>query len=791
MTLFVCWIVFPIVLGFLALGAGLLVEALSGTRLAGPLLPPVGLALIVVVAGLATLSDATAELATPAAVAVSVAGFLVAQPWHRRRIDWWAVAGAFGVFAFFAAPVVLSGWATFAGYIKLDDTSTWLAMTDRVMDHGRSLEGLAHSTYRETLSHYLSTAYPVGSFLPLGLGSKLTGQDPAWLFQPCLALLASMMALSFYVLIRPLVASRATRAAIVVIASQAALLYGFSLWGGIKELAAAWIVALVAALAAALLRADGGLRRVVPLAVACAACLGILSFGGIVWLAPLLLVCLAALAWRLGRSETAALTVVFTVAVAVLALPSLLDAGEFLRPGLEGGGVLVSQNELGNLVEPLSWLQVFGIWPAGDFRVDPHELEATYVLIAVLVLSAGLGLVVAWRDRARALPLYVMAAGTGSLTVAAFGAPWVDAKALATASPAFALAALVGAHSIFRSGRRVEAVVVAAAVAGGILWSTALAFHEVTLGPRDRLAELERIGERFAGQGPTLMTEYEPYGVRHFLRDAEPEGASELRWRVIPLRTGEPLPKLGFADIDRFRLDGILVYKTIVLRRSPAGSRPPSIYRLAARGRYYDVWQRPERGPQIAEHVPLGGDLQPAATPSCSVVTRVARAAGPSGEMAAVARPETTILDFGQTALPPGWRPEGSALGVVHPYGPGRLEASVAVPQAGRYGAWLGGAFRGRVELSIDGRVTRAARHELSHAGPWLTMGAISLAPGLHSVVLRYDEGHLHPGSGGPPFPLGPLALARETINGPIIRVPAERARRLCGKRLDWVEALR
>jgi hypothetical protein len=55
---------------------------------------------------------------------------------------------------------------------------------------------------------------------------------------------------------------------------------------------------------------------------------------------------------------------------------------------------------------------------------------------------------------------------------------------------------------------------------------------------------------------------------------------------------------------------------------------------------------------------------------------------------------------------------------------------------------------------------------------------------------LRYDEGDLHPGSGGQPFPLGPLALAQETVNAPITYVPANEARRLCGKRLDWVEAL-
>ena len=52
----------------------------------------------------------------------------------RRRfpIAPWAIAAAAGVFAVYAAPIVLSGEATFAGFIKLDDTATWLALTDRV-----------------------------------------------------------------------------------------------------------------------------------------------------------------------------------------------------------------------------------------------------------------------------------------------------------------------------------------------------------------------------------------------------------------------------------------------------------------------------------------------------------------------------------------------------------------------------------------------------------------------------------------------------------------------------------
>ena len=165
MSLVIAWVLFPLVLALLCVGSGLFVERVSGRELPGVLLPGVGLAAIVVVAAFATLSDATAELATPAVVLLAIAGLALSYPWRWRSIDPWAVGAAVGVFAVFAAPVVLSGQATFAGYIRIDDISTWFAITDRVMEHGRSLEGLGPSSYQGRLDIYIGHGYPIGAFL--------------------------------------------------------------------------------------------------------------------------------------------------------------------------------------------------------------------------------------------------------------------------------------------------------------------------------------------------------------------------------------------------------------------------------------------------------------------------------------------------------------------------------------------------------------------------------------------------------------------------------------------------
>ena len=108
--------------------------------------------------------------------------------------------------------------------------------------------------------------------MPLGVGAQLTGQDGAWLFQPYLAFLASLLALCLYELVGPLVPQRPLRALVAVVGAQPALLYGYAFWSGIKELTVAFLVALMAALAAAALARGWQARGQLPLAVAAQRC---------------------------------------------------------------------------------------------------------------------------------------------------------------------------------------------------------------------------------------------------------------------------------------------------------------------------------------------------------------------------------------------------------------------------------------------------------------------------------------------------------------------------------------
>ena len=795
--MFVAWVVCPLVLTALAIGWGVLVERACGRKLDGPVLPGIGLAAMIVAAGATTSFDATAELTTPLVAVAGLAGLALGliSGRLRGRPPLWAAGAAVAVFAVYAGPIVLSGEATFAGYIKLDDTATWLALTDRVMEHGRNLDGLAPSTYEATLDFNLGDGYPVGVFLPLGVVTELSGQDPAWLIQPYMAWLAAVLGLCLYGLTTRVVSTTWVRAVIAFVAAQPALLFGYYLWGGIKEIAAAALIALAALLAAERGSAAYSWRGLLPLAIACSALLAVLTAGGVIWLLPILAAALWAGVQDLGWRKLVRPALLFAGTTLALCLP-LVSADAFLPPM---SSPLDSETAQGNLFMPLNYVQAFGIWPVGDFRETADPPIASYLAATVLLAAAAYGVATA-RRRSRTLVVYAAASAFGLVLLIAAASPWVEAKAMATASPAFVLLGLCGCVALMKGGRRFEGWVALGVIAVGVLASTFLAYREVNLAPGDQLAELERIGEETAGEGPSLMTEFQSYGARHFLRDSDPQGVSELRRDVIPLLTGGVVRKGRTADTDELRLDGLMPFRTLVLRRSPAQSRPPAPYRLISSGRFYDVWQRdPGTKNQVVAHLPLGvtpgsphwdARITRTGVPSCESVRELAAEAPPGSELVAAANTEPVPVDLASGSYPASWAPDDS--GVLFPKGNGHLAAEVSVPESGDYDIWVAGSVRGRLEAEIDGGVTGTVRHQLNNLGQFIELGGGQLEAGEHDLGLEHTGGSwAHPGSYGPRLPLGPIVLGTSSDQAELVKVPPSRASSLCGKAWDWIEVVR
>ncbi|MCO5315811.1 MAG: hypothetical protein M9938_06595 [Solirubrobacterales bacterium] len=799
---------------------------MRGRTLPGPLLLPAGFAVLTVVGGLITCFSGLAPLTTPVSTVLAVAGGIAAFTIGPRksgredgsrglsRTGIAAAAVAFLVLLVYGAPVLASGEPGFAGYIKLDDTSTWLAFTDHVLAHGHSVAGLAPSSYEATVQINLSAGYPVGAFIPLAVGGQLAGVDPAWAFQPYLALMAALMALVFFELCRPALPNVWWRAGAALVATQAPLLVGYAWWGGIKEVATALLAALLAAGLALLLPDRSGpgegndpapepagllLRRVVPLpAVAGAALIGVMGVGGAPWILGLLAggAVLAGFTFR-GLPPTRYLVagLILAIGILVLGLPTVFASGQLFSPSQ---GPLTSGEEMGNLVAPLKLAQYAGPWPVGDFRLTPGSGLLTAVLVAATLVAAGFGILGAIRSRAGGLLLAAGGTAAGSLVVWLVGSPWIQGKALATGTASFLLLATVGIAALlgggFPNGRLRAAGAVLLIVPVGVLASNALAYSHSWLSPHAQMAELERIGRQFAGQGPALMTEYQPYGVRHFLRELDAEGASELRRRQIPRLGGGLAEKGEWSDTDQLALDpgdeGVFTYRTLVLRRNPDQSRPPSPYRLVWRGRYYEVWQRPvDFDPaSIVAHQPLGEGHQPSAIPDCDQVRALAGQAGPGGEVVAVGRRPNATAEL--TEYPPGWVPDPAA-GTLTPLSDGTATGTVVVPAAGRYRVWLGGSVRGRAEVRIGGVSAGSVRGVLNNNGQYMELEELDLAAGPAAVTVTYERaGALRPATRDYPFGFGPVVI--QPVGEPqLIRLPADRAEQLCGKRLDWIEAVR
>ncbi|MDX6677374.1 MAG: hypothetical protein QOE31_1426 [Solirubrobacteraceae bacterium] len=797
MSLLGGWLLAPLALAVLCCGAGLLVERVAGLRVPGMLLPGVGLAALIVVAGICTSFDATAELAVPAVAAVAAAGIAIARPWRdpRLRAAWpWPLGLALAAFAIYAAPSLLSGQGSIAGYELLDDSATWLATVDRALDHARDVAGVAPGSYARTLDAWLAQGYPVGAFLPLGVAGRLTGQDLANAYQPVIAVIAAIAALGMAACVRPLLASRAWAAAAALVAVQASLLLGYAQWGGIKEICA---VALLAP--AAWLAVRGG-RALPALVVVAGAIGGALGVSGAAYAAPALAVGALVALWSRPPLRRLLPAAAGLAALLAIVFVPVLTTLEFARQITSSTGGLVNAGDLGNLLRPPPLLQGAGLWPIGDLRLDPDPLFAAAVTALTCLVAAVAAVVVAARRGAWTLPALIAIGLAGSGAALVIGTPWVDAKALAIfcALPLLAAAALA-AH-LLRAHERADRVVgatLAVVLLAGCAWSTAAVARDVRVAPRARLSELREIGRLTAGRGPTLQLDFDVYGDRWFLRDSATDGATDLRQRHVRDAAGNDFARLASVEVDDIVPADLAPYRIVVRRRSPVASRPPAAFRRIWAGSYWEVWERAAGSVASAQRIAGGGASgEPAGPIACADIAALARGSHAS-RLAAVVREHPAVLAGLRGAglrLSAPWQPTDFG---VRPLSDGDASLTVSLPAAGRWRGWVRGSLRGSLELRVDGRSLGVRRHELSHGPQWLRFDAVDLAAGAHDVVLRFRRGpfwRAGRGAADAQPELGPLALTHAADEGElaVTQVAARDYRRLCrGQSLDWVEVAR
>jgi hypothetical protein len=797
------WVVFPALTLVLSAGAGLAVR-----RAAGPvgvpalLVVPVGLAALVVLAGLLCYYAPLAPLAGPACALLGVLGLMLGRGELRRAIerrgrgtDLWAVGAAVGAWMVVAAPVVLSGKPGFSGYGHIVDISYEFDLAAHFAHSGRSIPATATSAYQADLVKYLGTGYPGGGQWTLGALSNLMPVDLSWLYQPFLAFLSAMSALSLYSLLGRLVQPRAWRALGAFVAAQPSILFAYTLAGGIKELSTSCFLLLLAALFAQVLPRLTPGRAALAIPIALSATVASLSLTTLPWVGVLSVgVCLTVLAFQRERALALLGCAQIAVLAFVLSLPTLAASLKLL-PIVKGSGPL----ELGNLAAPIPAIASAGVWISGDYRFPQyaHRTPSDVLAVVVLVLAAC-GLVFAVRRRAWSVAWLGIAGIVALYYVAHRYGPWIQFKADCVSSPISLLLAFAGTGALMRISHRVlVGALPALVVAAGVLAGNALLYHDITLAPYARLHNLEYIGERFAGQGPTLTPDFDEY-AEYYLRDDDQ--TSMVNGPTLGLRPGvnratEPGGIYAY-DLNEFSLSWLESFHTIVMRRSPYASRPPSNYRLVYLSRYYEVWQREQPATTVYAHVPLADTAGDRNAAFCASVAATARQAGPTAQIAYMPAPTGYVqLDSSNMILSGAFEASG---GTIIAGGAGRATREQVIPAAGRYDFFLGGSFGRPVNVSVDGHHVGTAAYQASYPGEWLLIGSRWLSAGIHDVTITRGGISLHPGNGdGVDLfnrALGPLVITPAKPAVPVLRYSSVRGfRRVCesSQPLRWVEVVR
>ena len=777
------WLLTPLVLTLASLGVGLLVERAAATRLEGGLVLPVGFAASMVLLGAPFALGLGAPFGFAVLVIAAVAGALLSRDRLTSSLPEPPLAlAALGAYLLYMGPVVMTGEATFAGYTFLGDNAVHFALVDHVVDHGSRLTDLPPNSYGDVLFRNLENGYPLGPHFHLAILTWLLGTDVAWLYQSYLSFVVALAVLPAATLLRSVGLGRWPSAAGALVAVAAYLPFSYALQGGAKELAMVLFVLLGAVFAAELAEARTTARRAILFGVVAAAAFGVYSTGGLPWfLAMGGLALLAALVLHRDRARPVLIAAgVMAGAFVLVAGPGLVRAVNFFAPAkrlLESS----AGADVGNLIAKLPFWEGFGVWLVDDYRLLPadNDLRLTFVLIGIVAVLALLGTLHSLRLRAFGPAIALVACFAVWLLLPA--GIYIEAKLLAILSPALVLAAVAGCAALAQRGWRIEALVLAVAMTGGIVASDALAYHGLYLAPKERLSELEELGKAHAGRGPTLLGEFEEYG-KHFLRDADPVTPFDAyAGKPVELR----VPGSAYAswrDLDEMTLRYVQQFDLIVRRRSPSNSRPPASYRRIFNGRFYEAWE--DTGEERAtEHLSLGTFQDPAGRARCGQVRALAERAG-GGTLIAATQGKPVELPAFRMARPAAWGVlPTKRVGAV---GPGELSTGFEAP-AGRHRVWVLGTFGRGAEVIVDDRVVGRAEH-IQPPGQYSLAGTAELEGSRHELVLRRGGGNLLPGNGRDE---GYDAVMLEPADEPELeRVPASEAESLCDRRLDWVESV-
>jgi len=790
-------LLYPCLLALLCVGAGLLVDRLSGRFLDAMLLPAVGAATLIAVSQLTTYSVFAAQ-ATPYLLALlAAAGFALgwqrvrtfAQRW--RRCAWQL---AVPVLAFLAAlaPVLFAGRPSFSSYGVLTDSAFHMLGAGFLIHHGQDYSHLdLRNSYGQYINSYYNASYPSGADTLFGGSALLSGVPLIWAFQPFNAFMLAIAAGPAWVLARHVGLHGALAALAALSITLPALVYGYELIASVKEITALAMILTLGALVTAHSRWLGGpAPGAAPFALVSSAgvsALGV-AFGAWVLTAVLVLAVIATVQIRASRQSARQPFLLIAVG-GVIGLIAALNTWINVSGSLKVAQNIATTTNPGNLQKPLRTVQIFGTWLVGSYKHVPTGglLEISYVLAAVAFLAAVLGALYLVYTRRYALGGWIVLTLAVALALTAYGTTWATGKTLMLTSPVILLLAWAGvaalrARTALPPVLRPAALLLALTLVGAVATSDAMQYHASNLAPTARYQELSQIGSRFAGRGPALFTDYDEYAL-YSLRDLDVGGPDfMIPPAAIVLPHGLPV------DLNRIAPTALRSYPLIVTRRNPAAVRPPSAYSLLWQGTYYQVWGRHPNTPAALAH--LG--LSPALPVQCARVESLAQLAkSHSAQLVSASPPELVHVNVA-SALHPGWA--NTRLGLLMARS-GHLESTFALPRAGEWELWLQGEIMPAVHVSVDGHPLASISAQLTGvASDPDTMAPlpIHLPAGHHRLsITRAHSSPLAPGDGGSAILDAIFLTPAGTSEEAMLHVtPAAQWRSLCGHRFEWIEVV-
>ncbi|MDQ2675616.1 MAG: hypothetical protein M3Y34_02310, partial [Actinomycetota bacterium] len=474
----------------LILGASLVVgQAIfcaCGQRGRSPLAPAAGLGLLCAAAWLATDLAGSAWAGLAASAALTLAGAVVLRSKPARGSVEGALPAVVGAILLGSLPFLIEMRFGILGTSLNPDMSQHLFATDRIANGGEE--------------RLIAEGYPLGPHALVAALSKL-GISFVHGFGGLMLAIAAATTLAPLALLGHL--ERPRRILVALLVGAAYLAASYFIQGAFKETMQALFVLAFAVGLADLAAGNGSVDedgrhrrlRAVPLAALAIGSLYAYSFPGLTWLVGTLGVFAVAEVVR-TRSVACLRAAIVPAAIAGAAvavaaapeIPRMLDFASFETFDPDGAG-------LGNLFNPISPLEALGIWPSGDFRLDPGAgfapAFAFYVGGAVAALALLLGLVRAWQAGETALASALVAGAVLYVYALAAGTPYQEAKALAVIAPVAMLIAARGCleetprlKTLRNAPARLLAVpALALAFLAGTAGSSALALVNGPVGP--------------------------------------------------------------------------------------------------------------------------------------------------------------------------------------------------------------------------------------------------------------------------------------------------------------------